>query len=124
MIVGAIVVVLAVAGIVVLVVTRDSGDDEREARPILILGDYSISGSLAVAAGDVNFAVANGGGITHNVGVRGGPITADLAPGQAGKLEVLDLAPGTYELYCDIGDHEARGMVATLQVVAAAPTTS
>jgi uncharacterized cupredoxin-like copper-binding protein len=34
------------------------------------------------------------------------------------------LAPGTYELYCDIADHEARGMVAELVVSeAVAPTT-
>jgi len=114
---GATAAVLVVGvGATVLAVTRSEEADEKT-KHLLLLTEYSISGNLAVGAGDVEFAVANGGDVAHTLGVRNGPITALLTPGQASKLELLDLAPGTYELYRSL--HEDRGMVSTLQVVAA-----
>ena len=125
MVAGALAVLLGVLAIVLVV--RASGDDaadEPKSSALLVLDDYSITGMLSVGAGDVKFAVANNGNIAHNVGIRGGPITADLAPGQAGQLQIRGLQPGTYELYCDIADHEERGMTNTLVVVDVPTSTS
>jgi plastocyanin len=115
----------------VVLVVRAAGDDEasdeaKSGGALLFLDDHSISGTLAIGAGDVEFGVVNNGSTDHNVGIRGGPITAHLAPGRAGKLQIRDLQPGTYELYCDIADHEERGMTAPLVVVdvAATPTVT
>ena len=122
LIVGGFVVLAVVAGIVFWA-TSGSDEEEKKAQ-LLVLNEYSITGSLILPPGPVKFAVANIGKIPHNVGIRGGPITADLMPGQASGLEVTDLQPGTYELYCDIADHEERGMVAELILTpAVTPTT-
>ena len=96
-----------------LIAANGGGDDGD--RPRLVLDEYSITGDLEVPAGEVTFDVANEGAIGHNVGVRGGPITTNLAAGAETTLEV-ELAPGTYELYCDISGHVEQGMVATLTV--------
>jgi plastocyanin len=82
----------------------------------LVLGDYSIQGNLTVPAGNVRLQAINQGGIIHNVGVRGRPISGDMRPGGSFTLPVGTLAPGTYQLYCDIPGHVALGMVANLVV--------
>ncbi len=75
--------------------------------------EFSLDPSEAtVPAGEVTFAVTNDGGITHNLEVEGNgveEITDDLDPGASGELTV-DLEPGTYEMYCAIGDHADQGM--------------
>src|SRR5436190_15931076 len=72
---GAVVVLVLAAGAVFLIV-RDEDEAKKDPPALLVLNEYSITGSLIVEAGDVTFAVANLGTVTHNVGVRGGPITA------------------------------------------------
>ena len=61
--------------------------------------------------------MTNVGAIPHNVGIRGGPITPELAPRESAELDLGELVPGTYELYCDIVGHEDAGMVAPFTVV-------
>jgi plastocyanin len=71
-----------------------------------------------VSAGTVTFNISNDGAIVHNLEVEGNGIeevSDDFQPGQSGKLTV-DLEPGTYELYCAIGDHAEQGMEGTLTV--------
>jgi len=80
------------------------------------LDDFSIEGDLEAPAGAVKLSVVNVGAIPHNVGLRGGPIGADLDPGESAELDLGELTPGSYELYCDIADHVEQGMVATLVV--------
>ncbi len=80
------------------------------------LDDFTIEGDLVAPAGSVRLNAVNVGALPHNVGLRGGPISAELRPGGSIELDLGDLAPGTYELYCDVGDHVEQGMVATLIV--------
>ena len=71
-----------------------------------------------VPAGTVTINVTNDGATTHNLEVEGDgveEITDDLEPGASGKL-ALDLQPGSYEMYCAIGDHKEQGMEGTLTV--------
>jgi plastocyanin len=71
-----------------------------------------------VAAGTVTFNISNDGATVHNLEVEGNgveEVSDDLEPGSSGKLTV-DLEPGTYELYCAIGDHADQGMEGTLTV--------
>ncbi len=41
----------------------------------------------------------------------------EVRPGGLIDLDLGELAPGTYEFYCDIADHVSRGMVAEFTVV-------
>jgi uncharacterized cupredoxin-like copper-binding protein len=82
----------------------------------VVLGDYSITGQLTAPAGNVRLQAINQGGIIHNVGIRRGPISGDIRPGKSFTIGLGALAPGTYQLYCDLPGHVALGMVADLVI--------
>src|SRR2546422_5183896 len=76
-----------------------------------------------IAAGTVTFTVANVGCIPHAFEVEGQGIeqeTAVIQPGSSATL-TLTLKPGTYEVYCPVGEdsHKKLGMETELKVVAA-----
>ena len=75
--------------------------------------------SVDVKAGSVTFNVTNDGEIVHNLEVEGNGVEetlpADLAAGDSGELTV-DLEPGTYEMYCPVGNHADEGMTGEITV--------
>jgi plastocyanin len=83
----------------------------------------------AVAAGAVRFIVTNDGSIPHAFEVEGAGIeqeTETIQPGASDTL-TLTLRPGTYEVYCPVGEdsHKKLGMESHLRVVSAnAPSRS
>jgi hypothetical protein len=92
----------------------------------VILGDYTIIGNLTAPAGGVRLRAVNQGGIVHNVGVRRGPISGNIQPKKTLTIDLGVLAPGTYELYCDLVDplnHVEEGMVAPLIITEPSPIT-
>jgi Cupredoxin-like domain len=114
--------VLVVAAVVVVVVLSGGGSHPQPAPFVgstvdVTLGEYVIRGDLTAPAGEVRLHAFNQGGIIHNVGVRGGHISNDVRPGGNTTVDIGNLVPGTYQLYCDIADHAQRGMVANLVVV-------
>ena len=73
-----------------------------------------------VAAGPVTFTIANGGSIPHAFEVEGQGLeqeTPVIQPGATATL-TLTLKPGTYEVYCPVGEdsHKKLGMETHLQV--------
>lgn len=122
--------VLLVAAVVVVVMLSGGGSDGSKPVPFVgttvdvSLGEYVIRGDLKAPAGEVRLHAVNQGGVTHNVGVRGGHISNDLRPGAETTVDIGNLAPGTYQLYCDISDHAQRGMVANLVITAPAASNT
>jgi plastocyanin len=70
-------------------------------------------------AGEYTFRVANAGQYPHNLLIEGpgvaGQSSATFQGGQSGELTVT-LQPGTYTLWCGVGNHRAQGMETTIQV--------
>jgi Sulfocyanin (SoxE) domain len=119
-VIGGVVLIVAIAAIAFLAI---GGDDSTEGTvPYegttvkVILGDYVIVGGLTAPAGNVRLNAVNDGGIVHNVGIRGGPISGDMRPGGGFTVDLGALAPGTYQLYCDIPTHVEQGMIADLVI--------
>jgi uncharacterized cupredoxin-like copper-binding protein len=85
-----------------------------------------------VAAGTVNFAVSNDGGVTHSLEVEGpggeSELEKPLEPGQSATLTVDLSKPGSYEFYCPVGNHKEMGMEGEVTVNsgggAGAPSTT
>jgi glucose/arabinose dehydrogenase len=85
------------------------------------LMEFAIDMPTELPAGPTTFEITNDGTIEHNFEVEGQGIEEELpenlAPGASGTLTV-DLAPGTYEVYCPVGNHEDEGMRVELTVTA------
>jgi hypothetical protein len=67
------------------------------------------------------FVVHNDGEETHAVAISGPGVDeqTQLIPGSEGPVELaVNLLPGTYELWCPVGDHRDRGMRTLLLVEA------
>jgi len=69
-------------------------------------------------AGTYVFDAENSGNAPHALEIEGNGVevaTDVLSPGQSAELRA-ELEPGTYKMYCPVGNHEAQGMVGTLTV--------
>ena len=94
----------------------DSGGGETIA---ITETEFSIDpAEVSAPAGTITFEIANEGGTVHNLEVEGNgveEVSDTIEPGASGEFTV-DLEPGTYELYCAIGDHAEQGMEGELTV--------
>ncbi len=80
------------------------------------LKEFAIEGNFNAPPGDVTFNVNNGGTLVHDIVVTGLGKTAPINAGGTDTLVLPKLAPGTYEIFCDLPGHKASGMVTTLKV--------
>ncbi|PYP43086.1 MAG: hypothetical protein DMD42_11055 [Gemmatimonadetes bacterium] len=76
-----------------------------------------------IATGAVRFAVTNAGSIPHGFEVEGQGIEKEIETIQPGASDTLTLTlkPGTYEVYCPVGEdsHKKLGMETHLKVAGA-----
>ena len=73
-----------------------------------------------VKAGEVSFVLKNDGQTTHSLEIedvngQDVELEGDVSPGQSGTLKA-NLAPGTYEFYCPVGNHKEMGMTGEITV--------
>ncbi|MEI7924714.1 MAG: multicopper oxidase domain-containing protein [Chloroflexota bacterium] len=98
------------------------GESKASAEPIKVeLGDIFIKPkALSAAVGsDVTLEVTNTGKLDHDLGVKGGPKTELLKPGQKATLK-LPKVSGTVSLICSVPGHAEAGMVTELTVAGGA----
>jgi plastocyanin len=93
------------------------------------LSEWRVELSQAsVAAGTVTFAITNAGSIPHGFEVEGKGIEKEIATIQPGATDTLTvtLKPGTYEVYCPVGEdsHKKLGMETHLKVAGATSSGS
>jgi uncharacterized cupredoxin-like copper-binding protein len=83
------------------------------------LTEYEIAMPTSLSAGSQAFRVTNNGTIGHNFEVEGQGIEeafeTDLSAGETRTMQ-LNLEPGTYEVYCPVGNHREQGMEIQLTV--------
>jgi uncharacterized cupredoxin-like copper-binding protein len=76
------------------------------------LTEYQIEMPTSLSAGSQTFRVTNNGTTEHNFEVEGQGIEeafeTNLSPGETQTMQ-LDLAPGTYEVYCPVATIANRG---------------
>lgn len=85
------------------------------------LTDYKISLSqTSFTAGSYTFVATQAGQLPHSLAVKGPGVdqasAAPIQPGGASEQLTVTLQPGTYELWCPVGNHRAQGMVMTITV--------
>jgi uncharacterized cupredoxin-like copper-binding protein len=83
------------------------------------LTEHRIDMPSSLEAGATTFKITNAGKAEHNFAVEGEGIDkeldANLEPGATGTL-IVELKPGTYKVYCPVGNHEEKGMKMQLTV--------
>ncbi|HEV2129014.1 MAG TPA: cupredoxin domain-containing protein [Thermomicrobiales bacterium] len=83
------------------------------------LTEFEIRMPRELPAGQTTFEVTNVGSIEHNFEVEGQGIEREfeqnLQPSET-KTMTVDLEPGTYEVYCPVGNHAEQGMRLELTV--------
>ena len=81
--------------------------------------EFTIAMPTELPAGPTTFEIANDGSVEHSFEIEGQGIEEELEPhlqpGASGTLTV-DLAPGTYEVYCPVDEHADHGMRLDLTV--------
>lgn len=82
--------------------------------------EFSITvADTSLTPGRYAFAVENAGTADHDLVIEGPGTdtlrTAVIDSGGTGEL-VTNLQPGTYELWCSVGNHRERGMTASITV--------
>ena len=113
--------------------TGEVGDEAEtgaagEMAPVNVsLVEHQIDMPASIPAGTVTFNITNNGTEEHSFEIEGNGIEeglgANLQPGESGTLTV-DLAPGTFTVYCPVGDHRAQGMELQLTVTEAEQGTT
>ncbi len=98
-------------------------NETAEANRVAVeLTEWQINMPTSIPAGLTVFEVTNTGNAVHNFEIEGQGIEqvfeANLQSGESGTLEV-DLEPGTYRVYCPVGNHAGRGMELELTVTEA-----
>jgi FtsP/CotA-like multicopper oxidase with cupredoxin domain len=107
---------------VVVVINGGGGDSEASGEAVTAqtaifeLTEFAITGDETAAPGPIRFEVHNSGAVIHNLVLEGGPTTPDLSNGESAILDVGDLEPGTYTLFCSISGHREAGMETTFTV--------
>lgn len=96
-----------------------NGGSEEQA-PVVAVSGYEYGYFLVAPAlpGSYTFEFTNDGAMDHDLVIEGEGIneaTPVIGPGETETLTV-DLTPGTYTVYCSVGDHRAQGMEFTFTV--------
>jgi len=102
--------------------SRDSPGNRVTSAPLQVkvdLTEYSINMLDLLAAGPQQLQITNHGEREHGFAIEGGAVhqhlASNLTKGGTATLDV-DLAPGTYDVYCPVDDHKGKGMRRTITV--------
>ena len=103
---------------------QDSSASAGATRVNVRLSEWKLELSrLTVPTGDIAFTVTNGGSMAHEFEVEGQGLEKALPSIRVGATSTLrlNLPPGSYEVYCPVGNdaHKAMGMVAHIEVTGA-----
>jgi uncharacterized cupredoxin-like copper-binding protein len=83
------------------------------------LSEFAVEMPDSIAAGTVSFQITNVGEMEHSFAIEGGDVSDELvepiAPGESFTY-TMQLPPGTYTVWCPIGDHREQGMETTIEV--------
>lgn len=86
--------------------------------------DLALS-NQALTPGTYTFVAVNAGQAGHAIAIDGPGVvnqrTVSVQPGQSESLTVT-LQPGSYDIYCPVGSHQAKGMSTQFAVTGAGET--
>jgi uncharacterized cupredoxin-like copper-binding protein len=99
---------------------KDAVTPDADARKVEVrLVEHKIEMQQQLAAGKTAFVVTNAGSAKHNFEIEGQGIEkkflTEVGPNETKTLHV-DLKPGSYKVFCPVGEHAEHGMKMDLTV--------
>jgi manganese oxidase len=87
------------------------------AGPAISLTEFVIDPVTPEVGVDGAVRITNNGKAEHNLTVKGHDLhTADLKAGESEVLDLSDLGPGSYEIFCSLPGHASSGMQGVLTI--------
>lgn len=102
-----------------LALRKSGGGGAAADRPAIsaTLSEFAIALSTSQIGVGGSIEVTNSGTMEHNLGIEGTDLlTENIPAGGSASLDLSELEPGTYTVYCEIPGHAGSGMTATLVV--------
>lgn len=96
---------LAASVVVAGVALASPSDDRGDAAVTVAVRDFEFPSTIEAGRGDDLF-VDNRDWVRHTFSVRDTDLSEDLRPRSGTRVDI-DLAPGTYRLFCDVPGHES-----------------
>lgn len=119
---AAVALVASVVGVGFALRALDENDSVAAAAPgpvEVTLSEFAIEPGTVRAVQGSTLVVRNTGAVPHNLRIEGTDlITPDIAAGDSATLDISSLAPGTYQLICEVAGHAQAGMTGELVVTA------
>jgi plastocyanin len=119
---------LVAAAVLLAAACGDDNDTEEAPSPpeedpttvTVSLVDFDIELSeTSLTAGAYTFVVEQDGRSPHALAIEGpgvSEVSSTIPAGGPSEELMVTLEPGTYELWCPVGNHRALGMVLTIEV--------
>jgi plastocyanin len=95
------------------------GDDQPDATPAITvkMGDFWYQPAEFTVAKDAIVNVVNDGAVAHSWIVQGAGVgTTAIAPGQSILVDLRQIKPGTYTVFCDQAGHTQAGQSGKLTI--------
>jgi len=97
---------------------ESSGQRQAPTRVTVTLTEFAVTPADVQVAPGGTIEVVNAGSAEHDYAIVGTDlVTPMLAPGARHDLALGDLAPGLYDVLCNVAGHDSAGMVGSLAVV-------
>lgn len=105
--------------VVATVLSACGGDDRPEATPArtVTMGEFSYQPADFTVPRDAIVKIVNEGAVAHSWIIQGAGVgTMAIAPGQSIIVDLRDIKPGTYTVYCDQAGHTQAGQTGRLTI--------
>jgi plastocyanin len=112
-------VVAVLVGISATVLSACGGDDTPNATPAntVEMGDFWYKPAEFTVPRDAIVNVVNVGAVAHSWILQGAGVgTTAIAPGTSIIVDLRDIKPGTYTIYCDQAGHTQAGQSGKLTI--------
>lgn len=100
---------------------QPTAEEEPEATEVTVtMVDFQLELSeTSFAPGEYTFVAEQAGEEPHALTIEGPGVsdtTPEISPGGGSEELTVTLEPGTYQLWCPVGDHREDGMETTIEV--------
>lgn len=104
--------------LLVALITGSCREDETDVDPATVsMGEFWFRPAELTVPRNAKVTVVNDGAVVHTWIVKGAGVgTANVRPGQSAVLDLEDIQPGAYTVYCDQPGHTEAGQSGRLTI--------